>query len=40
MKLNTWFALGLFGTGIVGYFLDLDLWGIWLIAGYLVLTHE
>ncbi|UYE98603.1 hypothetical protein XbC2_174 [Xanthomonas phage XbC2] len=40
MKLNTWFALGLFGVGAGGYFLDLNLWGVWLFAGYMVLTHD
>lgn len=40
MKMHKLVSLVLFGIGAGGYFLDLDLWGVWLIAGFLVLTHE
>jgi len=38
--MKTWLSLGLLAVGAGGYFMDLDLWGVWLIAGYLVFTHD
>ena len=37
---NKIIAFALFGVGVLGYFANLDLWGIWVFAGFMVLTNN
>lgn len=33
-------GIGLLSIGAVGFIMNLDLWGVWLFAGFLVLTDD